>query len=201
MRLSIESIILLLTLFLTEAWFLNGYFSGQPDFGPAIAFLVALGAMFTKDKIKKKLGFSDEVLSHDIELFEAFQRAFPVDPTLRLLKEKDFENSFYQNSIQPLYNFVETWDSVEKEFLNKKLEKERKSLYVKAKDLAMEFAKHTVPVGSGYSSSVYPDRLREQDGPRPQHVIDSAEILNKKSKEFTPKYESFVRSCKAVLQK
>ena len=200
MRLSVENVFLVIALILTEAWFLNGYYSGQPDFEPAIAFLVALGALFTKDGIKAKLGFSDQISNHDVSLFDEFQREFPVDPTLRLLKETDFGNSFPNSSIQPLYNFAETWNTVEKEFLNRKLEKARKKIYDSAKDLAMKFAQETVPVGGGDFISVYPDSLRGQGGPRPQHVIDSARILNEHSSEFVPEYESFVRTCKAVLK-
>jgi len=198
MRFTIENIIVVLSLVLFEAWFLSGYFSGNPEFEPAIGFFVALGALFTKDKIKDKLGFSGEANSHDLALFEEFQQVFPVEPTLHLLKETDFGNSFPKESIQPLYRFVESWDAVDKEFLNKKLEKERKSLYSAAKDLALEFAKHTVPVGGGDYISVFPDNLR--GGSRPDHVLVSAKILNKKSNEFTPKYESFIRTCKATLK-
>lgn len=199
MRLSFENIILVLSLVLTEAWLLNGYFSGKPEFEPTIAFLVSLGAIFAKDKIKEKLGFGGEVNSHDLALFAEFQRVFPVEPTLRLLKETDFGNSFPKEAIQPLYRFVETWNSVDKEFLIKKLEKERKSLLEAARNLAMEFAKQTVPVGAGDFVSVFPDSLRNQ-GPRPEHVINSAKVLNEKASEFTPKYESFIRTCKATLK-
>jgi len=200
MRVTVENIIVVLSLILFEAWFLSGYFSGNPEFEPAIGFLVSLGALFGKDKVKEKLGFGGEKNSHDLALFEEFQQVFPVEPTLRLLKETDFGNSFPKSSIQPLYDFADTWDTVEKEFFNKKLEKERKSLYEAAKELAMEFAKQTVPVGSGDFISVYPDNVRNEGDPRPQHVLDSAKILNDRSSEFTPKYESFVRICKAALK-
>lgn len=200
MRLSVENVFLLISLILTEAWFLSGYYSGQPDFEPAIAFLVALGALFTKDSIKAKLGFSDQISSHDVSLFEEFQREFPVEPTLRLLKETDFGNSFPKSSIQPLYNFADSWDTVEKEFLNRKLEKARKKIHEAAKDLAGKFAQETVPVGAGDFISVYPDGLRGQGGPRPPHVVESARILNEHSSKFVPEYESFVRTCKAVLK-
>ncbi|WP_026602751.1 hypothetical protein [Methylomonas sp. 11b] len=197
MRLSLENVVLVLTLLLTEAWFLNGYFSNQPEFEPAIAFLVAFATIFAKDKIKEKLGLGNNTTSHDLQLFEEFQRALPIEPTIRLLKEADFGDSFPKSHIQPLFYFVETWDSVDKEFLNKKLEKKRKSLYAKAKELAGEFAKHTVPVGAGDFASVFPDNLR--GGQRPEHVVSSAKVLNEKSTKFIPMYESFIRACKAVL--
>lgn len=198
MRLSLENIILVISLVLTEAWFLSGYFSGNPDYEPAIAFLVTLGMIFTKDKIKEKLGIGGEAYSHDLALFVEFQRIFPAGPTLRLLKETDFGDSFRKDAIQPLYNFVETWSSVDKEFLNKKLEKKRKSLYAAASDLTSEVVKRTVPIGSGDFISVLPDKLR--GGPRSAHVLEDARVLNSKAREFTPKYESFIRTCKTALK-
>lgn len=198
MRFTLENIILVISLVLIEAWFLSGYFSGNPEYEPAIAFLTVLGAIFTKDRIKEKLGIGGEPNSHDLALFGEFQGLFPVEPTLHLLKETDFGASFRKDAIQPLYDFVETWNSVEKEFLSKKLERERKSLYAAASELASEFVKRTVPIGSGDFISVLPDNL--QGGPRPVHVVEDARVLNAKAREFTPKYESFVRTCKAALQ-
>lgn len=198
MRFTIENIVVVLSLIMFEAWFLKGYFSGSPEFEPAIGFLVVLGTLFAKDKIKEHFGLSSEGGGHDLSLFEEFQRIFPVEPTLRLLKETDFGASFRKQDIQPLYNFVESWDSVEKEFLNKKIENDRKALYQAAKELAGEFVKRTVPIGNGDCISVLPDNQR--GGPRPQHVIEDAKALNEKSRLFVPKYEKFVRKCKAKLK-
>lgn len=198
MRLTVENFFLILALLLFEAWFLKGYFSGSPEFEPAIGFIVSLGALFTKDKVKEHFGLSSESGSHDISLFEEFQRVFPAEPTLRLLKETDFGSSIRKADIQPLYDFVERWDSIDKEFLNKKIEKEKKALYESAKDLANEFVTRTVPIGDGNFISVFPDSLR--GGPRPQHVLDDAKVLNEKSRVFVPIYEAFVRKCKSILR-
>ena len=187
-------------LVLFEAWFLSGYFSGAPEFEPLIGFVAALGALFTKDKIKEHFGFSDNTSEHDRILFEEFQLIFPAEPTLRLLKETDFGSSFRKKDIQPLYDFVDTWDSVEKEFLNAKLEKARKALYDTANELADEFVTRTVPIGDGNSISVYSDNLRSRGGPRPDHVRADAKVLNDKSRLFAPQYEAFIRKGKAVLK-
>ena len=199
MRLTLENVIIILSLILTEAWFLNSYLSGSPDFEPAIAFIFALGALFTKDRIKEHFGYFDYAAQHDLKLFNEFQHVFPAEPTLRLLKTTDFGNSFRGTDIQPLYNFVETWDSVEKEFLNNKLEKEKKDLYKEADDLAIEFCKRTVPIGNGDYFSVFPDKLRNSQ--RPEFVIEDAKVLNEKARLFTPKYESFIRKCRTILEK
>lgn len=197
MRITLENILYILSLVLAEAWFLDGYFSGKVEYEPLIVFLTLLAAIFTKDMIKAKLGFGGESNNHDSVLFEEFLRIFPINPTLFLLKEKDFGDSFPREDLQPLYKFVDTWNSVDKEFLNKKLEKERRSLYSAAEDLASEFAKRTVPIGEGDYISVFPDNLR--GGLRPDHVIEDAKVLNQKAREFTPKYESFIRICKRAV--
>ena len=124
MKISLVNIILIVGLVLTEAWFLKGYFSGSPEYEPAIAFIVAFGAIFAKDPIKEKFtGSGGESKQHDKNLFAEFQKALPAEPTIRLFKEHDFGNSFHQDAISPLHGFISTWDTVEKEFLDKKLEK------------------------------------------------------------------------------
>lgn len=198
MRFTIENIVIVLSLMLFEAWFLKGYFSGAPEYEPVIGIFVTLGALFTKDKLKGYFGVPASVGTHDLELFTEFQNTFPSEPTIRLLKETDFGASFRKEEIQPLYDFVEKWGSVEKEFLNKSLEKQKKILYAEAKILAAEFGGRTTPIGNGDLLSVFPDFLR--DGPRPDHVIIDAKILNKQTKLFAPKYESFVRKCRATLK-
>jgi len=155
MKLTFENLIMITALVLTEAWFLKGYFEGVPEFEPAIAFIIALGAIFTKDPIKEKLGFTKKTNRHDQELFEEFLKVLPNEPTLRFLKEHDFGNSFNRKYIEPLYDFIETWDSVEKEFINVKLEKKKKELHFQAKELGFEIAKRTVPVGKGDFASVF----------------------------------------------
>jgi len=199
MRLTLENIIAIAALILTEAWFLNGYLNGRPEFEPAIAFIVALGAIFAKDPIKEKFGIGGKTRRHDQALFQELQRALPAEPTLRLLKEHDFGNSFRKQYVEPLYEFVATWDTVEKEFLDGTLEKKRKSLYADARALAYEIAHRTVPLSDREFASVFSDRLRNSGQPRPDSVIEDAKVLNDKATQFVPKYEEFVRVCRAKL--
>jgi hypothetical protein len=199
MKISLANIILIIGLILAEAWFLKGYFSGNPEYEPAIAFIVAFGAIFAKDPIKEKFTGSSESKQHDKNLFAEFQKALPAEPTIRLFKEQDFGNSFNQDAISPLYGFISTWDTVEKEFLDKKLEKKKKELYAEANKLAMEVSGRTVPVGRGVNLSVYSDSQRQGGGPRPASVIEDAKVLNEISLQFVPKYEDFIRLCRSKL--
>ncbi len=201
MKLTFENTIVIAILILAEAWFLHGFFHGRPDFEPAIAFIAALGTVFFKDPIKEKFFSSnaDNNNIHDKNLFEEFQSALPFEPTIRVLKEHDFGGSFGRSTISPLQNFVATWDSVEKEFLNKKLEKMKNNLYAEALTLATEINRRTVPVRGNDLASVYSDNQRTEGGPRPQSVVDDARFLNEKASEFVPKYEAFVRYARKLL--
>ena len=183
---------------LAEAWFLQGLFAGKPSWDASLAFVGALAAFFAKDYVKDRLSVGQPARAHDRALFEAFLVDFPVEPTLNILKDYDFGNSFWSSQIRPLFTFASTGDDVDKEFLDGALEKKRKSLLKAAKELSMEFARRTVPVGNGEKSSVFSDRLRAE-GPRPPFVLEDAKILNKKSRELVPLYEDFVRSAKRKL--
>jgi hypothetical protein len=199
MKFNLENVITIVALILTEAWFLKGYFFGKPDFEPAIALILTIGVIFAKDPIKEKIGIGGKASQHDQNLFRAFLTDLPYEPTIEFLKGHDFGNAFRRSYSEPLYNFVATWESVEKEFLNKAIEKRKKSLFQEAQKLASEIAVRTVPVGDGQMASVYSDQLRNTTAIRPDHVIEDARILNQKATEFIPKYEEFVRTCRKKL--
>lgn len=127
MRLFIENLFAVAVLVGTEAWFLNGYFTGQPDFEPAIAFVAALGVLLAKEPLKNHFKSSGGSRLHDQQLFQAFLHVLPPEPTIRFLKDHNFGDSFETQIIKPLHDFVYTWDSVEKEFLDADVEKQKNS--------------------------------------------------------------------------
>ncbi|CAG2091171.1 MULTISPECIES: hypothetical protein [Xanthomonas] len=198
MRFTVENIFTTLLLMLAEAWFLHGLFAGQPSWDSSLALLAALAAFFGKDYVKEKLNIAQPAREHDRALYLQFLAELPVEPAITMLKDYDFGNAFKYTHMRSLFNFSETWDTVEKEFLDKKLEEQRKSLVTAAQELSIEFAKLTVPVGNGDFSSVFPDRLRAE-GPRPEFVIEDARQLNRAARSFVPLYESFVRACRQKL--
>ena len=201
MRFTIENLLLIAALILFEAWFLKGYFSGSPEFEPAIGLILTLGAVFTKEPIKEKFGLGSKRIKHDKELYEQFIKDLPEEPTIRFLREHDFGDSFRRLYAEPLYKFVATWDSVEKEFIDKKIEKKKKSLYDVAKEFSSELANKTVSVSDGNFASVFSDRARHLHAQRPKFVIEDAKFLNDKATEFTPIYDNFVRFCKQRILK
>jgi len=78
------------------------------------------------------------------------------------------------------------------------LEQLRPLLFAAAQALAFDFAKETVPhdANDGWRT-VYP--WRERGGPRPDHVRESARVLNEASRSFVTLYEQFVRLARERL--
>lgn len=137
---------------------------------------------------------------HDIQLFEELQRALPFDPTVRLIRDHDFGGAFSRRAIQPLFNFVDMWDSPEREFIDPELQARLADLYQAAIKLSNEVVTLTVPVGSKQEmASVYADSVREQGGPRPTWVIEDGRKLNAAARGFSPLYEEFVRFARHQL--
>ncbi|WP_395455472.1 hypothetical protein [Acidovorax delafieldii] len=136
--------------------------------------------------------------SHDRRLYEELKSTFGFEPAVRLLRDHDFGASFLRESIRPLYNFYETWDQPEKEFIDKELQAGLADLYQAAKTLSDHLVGKTVPVGNGDYASVFTDHLRAA-GPRPQWVIDEAHVLNEEASKFVPIYERFMRLCRDKL--
>jgi hypothetical protein len=152
------------------------------------------------DYLKGKLTTTPS--DHDKALFAEFQRDIAAEPTLRLFKVPDFDASFRRSDLQPLNTFVETWDSVEKEFRDSKLEAAKSKLYSSAEKLATEIARLTVPVGNGDFASVYSDSARREHGVdgRPDWVREEARTLNTLAAPFAVEYEAFVRLCRERLK-
>lgn len=201
MRKFIEDLFAIAMLIGTEAWFLKGYYAGQSDFEPALAFVASLGVLLAKDPIRAHFKPADGNTNHDQQLFQSFLNVLPPNQTTRFFKEHDFGDSFLKSDVAPLYAFVETWDSVEKEFLDKELESKRNSLYALASELASEIAGRTVPLRGGDFVSVFSDQQRASGQPRPDSVINDAKVINGKASQFVPKYEEFVRICRSKLAK
>lgn len=199
MKQLIENVFAVAAVVGSEAWFLHGYYAGNLEYESGLAFIAALGVLLAKDPIRAKLAGTDSALAHDRELFQQFLTALPFEPMIRVLRDYDMGDPIPRQAINFLYEFSDTWDSVEKEFLDSKLERQRKALHGSARELASEIAHRTVPVGDQAYISVFSDQLRTADRERPAHVIEDARILNAKASEFVPIYEAFVRLCRKRL--
>ena len=195
-------VFLIIALIISEAWVLREYFKNTLDFEPVLTFIGAFIAVLSSSKIIDVFGLKDNSKNHDQSLFSEFQELLPFEPTIRVLKEHDFGDAFRRETISPLNSFSIIFDSVDKEFLDKKLEIKRKEFLAEAKSLASEIATRTVPLRDNTFASVYSDAQRNsRTGARPAHIVEDARILNVKATSFVQKYERFIRYCKKRLNR
>lgn len=136
--------------------------------------------------------------SHDLRLFNEFQSTFPFNPAVRLLREHDFGAPFLRELIQPLYDFVSTWDQPEKFFFDRELQSSLANLHLVAREMSNLLCEKTALIGNGDFASVFSDSLREA-GPRPDWVNEDARILNSLANTFVPIYEEFLQLCQTKL--
>lgn len=182
-----------------EAWFLKGYFAGQPEFEPAIGLLIAVGTLLAKDPIRARLARTEPSVTHDTALFNEFLQVLPYDPAIRMLRDQDFSDSFDKRSLRQLFDFAWLWESVEKEFIDQELEAARKLLHEAATAFRQEVAGRTVPIRVDGFVSVESDNLRRDGHPRHPDVVEDGRILNELADPLAAQYESFVRLCKSKL--
>jgi hypothetical protein len=199
MRPTLENFFALALLLGAGAWFLQGAFAGKPEFEPGLAFVVALAAIFAKEPIKKHFGWGQDASQHDRDLFAQFQALVPADPAIKFVKLQDFGDSFVKARVDPLIDFVETWNSVNTEFLEPRIQEHKQTFYRAADEFVTELARRTTPTRNHGFISVYPDSMREVVQGRPQSVLDDAKILNELAKRVVSKYELFVRYGKSRL--
>lgn len=200
MRIFIENLFSISILIGAEAWFLDGYFSGTPDYEPALAFIAALAVVLAKDPIRAQLAKKPEVKAHDKALFEKFLKMLPPKQTVMFFKEHDFGGAFSRGEVRNIYTFADTWENVENEFIDPELELNNKEIYSAAFALASEISRRTVPLRDSELASVYSDNQRNSGGPRPVSVIEDAKVINQKASEFVKIYEAFVRLCRTKLK-
>ncbi|MDQ1064272.1 hypothetical protein QE447_003598 [Stenotrophomonas sp. SORGH_AS282] len=179
-------------------------FSSVTAFLPAVVGLLAyLNADSPAARNEVMVARSDNaepaVAAHDLVLFDKFQLDLPFDPTVKLLREANFDADYRSEWLQPLNRFVEDWDNPNYEFIDASLEDSRAVLYAAARSLAFVFARETVPHdGNEGWRTVYP--WRQRGGPRPEHIIESARVLNEAARAFVPVYEQFVRLARERLK-
>jgi len=195
MRFTFGNTFFILFLLFTVLWFLYGYSQDKIDWTAGLMAIAALAGIFAKKSLSDASDLGKTNSKHDTKLFEKFLTDLPMQPTIQLLKDHNFENSFNKDSIQPLFDFVYDWSNADHEFKNRKIERDRKKLLAQAQDLADKIIEHTTPVGDGRLLSVFSDSLRAK-GERPDHVSRSAKILNERAEVFVRVYEAFVRKCR-----
>lgn len=173
------------------SWSTNKIFN--PSDGSSVAAgIVAIVSVY--------LSSSEEKASvrHDREIFAKFLADFPHNPSIQLLKFHDFGGDYYSSDLQHFFAFVREWDRPELEFLDKRIEKKRRTLYGSAHILHDDFMRETVPNDRNPDmSTVYP--WNQRGGQRPDWIKQSAATLNAATRKFAPQYDEFVRYARKRL--
>lgn len=136
--------------------------------------------------------------THDQRLYEELKATLAFEPAIRLFRDHDFGGDFLRAAARPIHTFYETWDSPEKEFLDKELQQGLAALYRAAGRLAETLANTTVPLLTNPAVlTVYPENQRGR--PRSDAVREDARVLNLEARQFVPIYEDFMRRCREKL--
>lgn len=170
---------------------------------PLITFLGALATYLTAEFWFVKKGNdlrnqdSQKKISNpnDLQLYNDISTLFSEE-TMVFYKGHDFSGSFDRKYLKPLFEFVDGWNNVHREFVDLEIEKIRKEFFESAKNLSNSIALNTTTNRYGFAS-VVPDNM--PTGQRPKHIVDGAKVMNDNSSIFHQKYETLVRSCKINL--
>jgi len=155
---------------------------------------------FFWDKIIFWKSGSGEISVHDIELYEKYKSLFIENGAAEFYKQHDFLGSFQEGYWRPLSRYVDNWDTVEHEFVDKELNNAHKNVYSRAFNLGITIANNTVPIGRGsHMRSVKPDYMPL--GPTPDRIKEEAQEINNLVPSFTEAHEFFVRLANSKLYK
>jgi hypothetical protein len=134
----------------------------------------------------------------DIRLFESLTELLPSNgPALTLAKEHDFANSFRIASMEPITEFVHTWDNAEHEFLDAEIEIKKKALLGLASDFTLKVAEYTAPGRNGMQTAI-PSDINVDFG-FPEHVQKEIRHLNQAASGFHAAHQSFIRFARERL--
>ena len=86
---------------------------------------------------------------HDIELYEKYKRLFIENNAARFYKQHDFQCPFKEEYWKPLSSYVDSWNSIDFEFVDNKLNAAHKQVYSAACVLGEKIAGNTYFIGKG----------------------------------------------------
>ncbi len=155
---------------------------------------------FFWDKLMTWLIDGSRANQHDVELYEEYRSLFVDNGVAEFYRQHDFLGSFMEAYWLPLSQYVDSWNTVEHEFVDKRLNKVHKKVYEAALKLGTAIAKNTVPIGKDdYLRSVKPDYL--PPGPTPEHIKDEAREINDLVPNFVNAHQKFVRLANQRLRR
>lgn len=148
--------------------------------------------------VREIFSFSSSVNEHDIELYERYTALFVKNGAAEFYRQHDFLMSFEEAYWKPLSCYVDSWDTVEHEFVNRKLRRTHAKVYEAAKALGIAIATYTVPIGNGTLRSVKPDHVSK---PIPDNIKEEARKINALRPAFAEAHQNFVRLANRKLRK
>ncbi|MBT3039206.1 MAG: hypothetical protein KME37_09760 [Candidatus Thiodiazotropha sp. (ex Codakia orbicularis)] len=141
---------------------------------------------------------TSNISQHDIDLYEEYKSLFITNGVAKFYRQHDFLGAFQEDLWKPLSHYVDTWDTVEYEFVDKELDALHRKVYKSAYSLGTTIAGNTIPIGKdGHMRSVKPDNL--PIGPTPEHILQEAQEINALTPEFYKCHEAFVKMASSKL--
>ncbi len=144
------------------------------------------------DKIKGLFGGGGKRKQHDIDLYRRYRELIVDSGVADFYRSHDFLDAFESSYWSPFSRYVDSWGTIDHEFIDFRLKKAHRKVYKKALELGRTIAKNTVPIGAtGHLRSVKPDSLPA--GPTPEHIKVEAKEINSLVPSFSVAHEKFVR--------
>lgn len=170
----------------------TGYWLGQ-NFGPEsiAAAIGSIAAYLALDIRQARKGPSN----HDLELYSRIRELFSPG-MLRFLKEFDFAASFDRDALDPVLEFVHSFDDSTQEFIDRSIEKKRRKLHQAAKELAVSYAQRTFPMENRLDRSGVP---HEWERTNPELREKAVAELNSRATALARTHDDFTRTAKRRL--
>lgn len=195
MRRFLENLFAVAALVGAEAWFLHGYFSGTPEFEPALAFVTALGVLLGKDPIRSVL--KGPAVEHDRELYARFLSDFPSNGrSARFLESHDIGTPFRSDVLTELDRFSESWAGAEHEFISSPLELQRRKLLRRLGDFRKELS---LSVFAANTQGFLTMDLRDFED-RPE-MLAKRERLNQLATDVFAEHQELIRIGRRMLHR
>lgn len=140
-------------------------------------------------------GKNDDVGNHDKILFNQIINLLSSDGIIGFLDENNMAYSFEWSSFDPLREFVCSWDTPEREFIDPNLNKSRKALWLKSKEYLTLIGTETFPTQNSNWSTV-PAEWKYSQPDRHYRVVGD---LHRIAGEIVSLHREFVRLGKAQL--
>lgn len=169
----------------------------KPDIsipGLITALVVYLGT-YTADYISF-IAIPKEPHAHDKALYKHFLIALNPDKFLNGLAATALGATFRVELIEDTVQFVDSWGTADKEFIDKKIQVAFAALYEGAKAFANEVATLTVPMG--IDGSLVTTKDVHKMGDQPQAYQDARRIEVKQD-SYVESYKAFLRLARKHL--